>query len=539
MTQPRTAWHLSAFALLLSVTAPLLFAAAPNPEVDQLKAQVAALSDKLKILEDTAKGPQKSTADVALDSKFGPNQNATTAKGKLEIGGLVQVWYSHFQHDARGLFDKPGFIADTNTASDNDSFRIRRTELRFGVEIHENVSAYVMIDPAAEAASYPQSAVAQKTLAYVSPQYSPPQGAFGPSTFFPGGIFGGNTSTVQNVQLGLRTPNPTLLQDALINFHGVVPHHDFTVGQMLNTFNEDNFADNGALDFVERAYIGNSVSRDIGAVIHGSWWCNGEGGAYQGAGDKGRLQYWLGIYNGSGNLFGTQGTSYNRSDDNNDKDFVGTLLARPLWGDCMGKLELGYSFRAGHHGNSGASTVASSNNFISANSSSLGHDAWAKYFAPGIARGLWFKGEATFLHDRNQAGTVIDVTLPGFQVGDAPGIVGSPEPTSTFGYWGAAGYKLSDSALFCSGDHSFWRNFEVDFRYESAPNVFIAKPGRPNFTNVYSSTVYTSGVNYYIKGDNAKIQLNYNVVQNPDGPAGQPFHNVRNDSLVLNFQVMW
>lgn len=527
MKQSKTAWTLSALMLLASCSAPL-FAGAANPEVDALKAQVMALSDKLKVLEETAKAPSKSTADTALDSKFGPDAKVTTAKGKLEVGGLVQVWYSWIQNDRRGLFDTPGAVADTNTVFDNDSFRIRRTELRFTMDIHENVSAFVMIDPAAEAASYPQSAVHQQLKPEVSPDFfaSRPQAA-GQGT---------STTAVFNAQTGARTPNPTLLQDALINYHGIIPHHDITVGQMLNTFNEDNFADNGSLDFVERSYIGNSVSRDLGAVLHGSWWCNGGGGAYQGAGDTGRFQYWLGVWNGTANLFGTSGTSYNRSDDNDQKDFVGTMLVRPLWDDCLGKLELGYSFRAGHHGKSGMSALDPG--FVGSNTSSLGHDAWAKYYAPGALKGLWFKGEATWLHDRNPKGSSIDLASTGTQNVDAAGFPQEIEPVTTFGYWGAVGYKFADSPLICGCRNSFWKNFEVDFRYESAPNVFVSKPDN-FFTSVYSTKVYTSGINYYIKGDNAKIQLNYNVVQNPYGPVGQPFHNVKNNSLVLNFQVMW
>ncbi|MEI6232809.1 MAG: hypothetical protein WCT04_07145 [Planctomycetota bacterium] len=531
--QVRTAWSLVVLAMALSARTPLLVAAVPNPEVEQLKAQVNALSDKLKILEDTSKGPQKSAADTALDGKFGPNLNVTTAKGKLQIGGLVQVWYTNFQHDRRGLFDKPFFIDDSNTAGDNDSFRIRRTELRFSIDVHEHVSAFVMIDPAAEAASYPQGAVARKSLAYTAPQYPGSQGV-GTN----GQTVGATLFPIQALQLGLRTSAPTLLQDALINFHSILPHHDITVGQMLNTFNEDNFANSGSLDFVERAYISNSVSRDMGAVLHGSWWCNGNGSAYQGAGDSGRVQYWLGIHNGTGNLLGTAGSSYNRSDDNNNKDFIGTLLLRPLWDECYGNLEMGYSFRAGHHGNSGMGSLGNNNNFVGANTSSLGHDGWMKYSAPGCLKGLWVKGEATWLHDRNAPGSVVDLFSGDFQLGNRSGFGGNPEPFSTFGYWGAIGYKFAESPLLGDCKESIWSNFEIAFRFESAPNVYVAKPD-PHFTSVYSSKVYTAGINYYVKGDTAKIQLNYNAVQTPDGPNGQPFHHTKSDSLALSFQVMW
>ena len=59
-------------------------------------------------------------------------------------------------------------------------------------------------------------------------------------------------------------------------------------------------------------------------------------------------------------------------------------------------------------------------------------------------------------------------------------------------------------------------------------------------TDLFKTQVYTAGINYYIKGHNAKIQLNYNVVDEPEGNANganREFHQVRNDNFVVNFQV--
>ena len=48
----------------------------------------------------------------------------------------------------------------------------------------------------------------------------------------------------------------------------------------------------------------------------------------------------------------------------------------------------------------------------------------------------------------------------------------------------------------------------------------------------------TGGINYYIKGHDAKIQANYNFVWNPNPDRPDlSFHNTRDDSFVVNFQV--
>ncbi|MEI6232070.1 MAG: porin [Planctomycetota bacterium] len=507
-----------------------VFAGSAESELQELRGEVQKLRELVNANRAAANASVQSNVDTMMDSKYGPDAAATTRIGKLEIGGLVQVWYTYIQNDSRGLFDSPNNtgVFDTNAASDNDSFRIRRAEIRMKMDIHENVSAFVKIDPAAEAASFPQLGVGAKRLAYVSPEFNAINTGPNPP---PGGTIG----VVKSVQEGSGLI-PTLLQDAIINFHGVIPHHDFTLGQMSTTFNEENFQDNGMLDFAERSYIANLNSRDIGSVIHGSWWCNGGGGVYQGAGDSGRLQYWLGMYNSAGNLHGTAGSGLNRSDDNDKKDFIATLLVRPLWDDCWGHLEVGASVRTGTHGKDGNGhpITIPSNGLDRQKTSAMGYDGWMKYYAPGVLKGLWLKGEAQWLHDRNAPQSIIDVANNDFQNGGD-----QAHPYSTFGYWGAIGYKFADSPLFCNCTNSFWRNFEVLGRYESAPSVTIADPIYVEATNVYQQKIYTAGVNYYIKGNNAKIQMNYNAVKNPHGPNGQPFHNVRNDSLILNFQVMW
>jgi len=431
------------------------------------------------------------------------------------MGGLVQVWYQQVAQGKRGPFSPT--LPDSNAAFNKSGFSIHTVELYFDMAITDKVSAFVYINPAAEIASNTRPVITH-SLANQSSQF------IGAGNPVPSGVTSGAISALQNGSAS----TPSLLQDAIVNFHDFFPHHDITVGQMLNTFNEENFAANNSLDFVDRSYIGNQVSRDTGAVLHGTWWANKGGGSYCGAGDEGRFQYWLGVWNGAGNLYGG---AINRQDDNNSKDFVGTLLLRPLWNECTGKVEVGYSYRCGNKGSKGSATNPIANELNIPNTYSWGHDAWFKYFAPGCFAGLWFKAEVDVLHDRS--GGVLEQVGPAVQPNDT-----NTAPFSTLGYWAAVGYKFSDSPHI--GEcHKWLKNFEVDFRYEDAPNVFVASPRHLSQTNVYHTDVYTAGVNYYIAGNNAKLQLNYNHLQNPNGPEDHRFRKLSTDSLVLNFQVSW
>ena len=339
----------SAVAASLAVTASPLWAGTTADELKELREEVQRLRDQGQ----RQQGDQRFRAQFrrrrALDSKYRPDAKATTRNGKLNVSGLLQVWYYSIKNDSRGPFHNPvAGILDTNQTLDNDSFRIRRAEIGFEVAVHENVSAYIKIDPAAEAASFPNLAVNPHRLANVSPEFNAVNGPF----------LGATTANVLAVQTGAGQI-PTLLQDAIINVHGLLPHHDITSGQMVPFINEENIGNNGELDFVERSYIGNSVSRDIGSVIHGTWWCDDKkGGIYEGLGDSGRFQYWLGLFDGAGNYHNSGGAQLNRSDDNDQKDFVGTMLVRPLWDDCMGHLELGAAVEFGNHGESGAGLQA-------------------------------------------------------------------------------------------------------------------------------------------------------------------------------------
>jgi len=520
-------------ALVLVVPYTIKAADATQAEVDQLKRDI---EDLRKRLNSSTAAPRTSSVERALDSKYGPNATVTTKNGKLTISGLVQAWYYTIQKDNRGLFDKSGGTAgpDTNEGQDNSSFRIRRTELKFTMDIHENVTAVVMIDPAREATSFPNITDNQagpttifKRANNVSPEWDAVNG--------PGA---GSTANIAGVQSGSGAV-PRLLQDAYINYHGVIPHHDFQIGQFKPWIGEEGIRSSAQLDFVERSFVGQlgDFSRDLGASVHGTWWDD-------------RFQYWVGAFDGAGNYLESAGQQQNRADDNDQKDINWRFLVRPLWSqneECgchtdWGRLELGASGRMGQHGESGGpDPIASPVNGLNRRRAwAIEHDVWFYYAPGGVVRGLWVRAEGAWIKDRNAPGQVADLNGAGGtdfgNQGTGSGVAQSNGvPTHVWGGYAAIGYKISESRW--GEDCGGWlKNFEFAARYDTFYNVEIADPANPAHTNNYRTNVVTGGINYYIKGHDAKIQLNYNSMKNPEGGSSN-FHNVRNNSFVVNFQV--
>lgn len=545
-----------AFTLaLLALGLPAMVRAADDDlrkELDKVKKEL----EEMKKEKATARAPIAS-AQAAVEGKYGPNTAVTTKQGKLTIGGLVQVWYYSIQDDNIGFFgDNSPTTAlggDTNEMKDNDSFAIRRAQLRFTMDIHENVTAVVMIDPARAIngrPSFPSNA-----------------GLFtrGAENGFSGDAmavrYGENaaqgSSIAQRNNVGSDANQRGILEDAYINYHGVVPHHDFTVGQHRKFLGEEGIRSDASLDFVERSMIGQTYTdRDLGLTAHGTWWDD-------------RFQYWLGVFNDAGNWFQSAGPQQNRVDDNDEKSFVWRVLVRPLWkNETWGSLELGASGEHSTHGESGGDQSAAA---VGSPVDGLGFQqtganryyAWASYRPGGPVRGWWLKGEWGMIQDRNAKLWVQTLNANGFANAPTNTITGgqtAPNPHSKTGFYFATGYKISDS-IFKDSAPGWLKNFEFAFKYEQFENVQIADHGSTDArvanrrTDVFATDVWTAGINYYIKGDNAKIQINYIVVDNPDdgatvtrgytgavGTATGPrrnFHAVDNNSLVVNFQVAW
>ena len=522
--------------LLLAVPCVVRAADSNQEQLDKLQKDLEEIRRELNAPPPT----MRSNVEKALDNKYGPNAEVKTRTGKLTISGLLQVWYYDIQNDKRGLFDDPNGtgIRDANGTADNSSFQIRRAELKFTMDLHENITAVVMIDPAREATSFPlyydnkAASLGQDSIFKRVNQIAP---EFQAANQIPG-----SSTNVAAVQSGAGAV-PRLLQDAYINYHGILPHHDVQVGQFKPFIGEEGIRNDGQLDFIERSYVGViQDNRDMGLNVHGTWWDD-------------RFQYWLGLYDGPANFYLSGGQTQNRSDDNSDKDFAYRVMVRPLWKpDSWGKLELGTSEQLGKHGKGGNLDPISDplNGLNRKYTWAYKYDAWA-YFAPGsVVKGWWMRGEWELIHDRNAPQSIIDMNGNGNtddgNIATGTSVQTNPSPFTSQGFYLATGYKLSDSYFNndcnCGGIPGWAKPIELAFRYNVFQNVQVADLIRNNRTELYQTQVWTAGLNYYISGQNAKLQFNYNWANNPEGNpaiAGRNFHNVHNDSFAVNFQVMF
>ena len=384
------------------------------------------------------------------------------------------------------------------------------------MEIHENVAAVILIDPSREATSfggYPdnQAGYPFKQVNNVSPEFNAANGPLG------------STGQIAGVQTGSGGAN-RMLQLAYINYHGVVPHHDFQIGQFAPAVGEEAIRSSAQLDFIERSMVGQvNDTRDLGVSMHGKWI------------DE-RFQYWLGAFDGAGNYYGSVGQQQNRADDNDAKDLNFRVLFRPLWEhECMGSLELGFSGIMGKHGKQGnPDPIADPVNGLNRRSTWASKYApWLSYKGTGPIKGLWLRAEGLWMKDRNAPDSIVDFN--GGSAGGNPNLQDAPRPFSSMGWYAAAGYKISDS-VFCQSAPAFLRAFEFAGRFERFQNVQVADLNDPNLTRVYYTTMTTAGINYYIRKNNAKIQLNYTTVEDPTSQI-MGFHNVKNNVFAANFQV--
>lgn len=195
---------------------------------------------------------------------------------------------------------------------------------------------------------------------------------------------------------------------------------------------------------------------------------------------------------------------------------------------------MGYSYLYGWGGESGGRLGGTDG--LDRNKTRRQHQyAWGLYKPGGPLRGWWIRGEWGAYRDR-------------FAPLDINGSQQFPAPIELQGWYVSTGYRLSDSrwgdSLRNGGTISkhVLEPMEFTFRYDVMDNLLnpdIINPFRG--TDVFKTQAYTAGINYYIKGNKAKLQLNYHWVdEDTDGGRDiRQMREVRNDSVVLSLQVAW
>jgi hypothetical protein len=462
-----------------------------------------------------------------------PSGSVKTDFGKLKIGGLLQVWNHMIPDDEQDVFSSDGAFEGSGGTSEcinNDTYRVRRAQLKFSLDITERISACVMYDAAREATSFPEAPGNQGVLKRRRENWRYP-------------IDGVPSGSVERVLHGSGAPN-RMLREAYLKFDDFVPHHEFKVGQFYVPLGEEGSRDSRFLDFSERAMVTQFAHfADNGILAHGWWW--GE------VKEEARFHYWLGGFNGAGTL---EQDRSNRADDNDAKDFLGGVMLRPLWGhDLFGDLELGYSRLQGIHGETGDTSANGTNPRSGLNRRRTVANrqfAWALYqFGSEVpVRGWWMRAEWGSIRDRFAPFEVGVLDLgSGDPLGIGDSVQASPRTLITQGWYFSTGYKLADSFFSDRLRDGGWicnllEPLEFTFRYERFGNIFCEDLSQPDtHTDIFSSSVWTFGVNYYFKNHNAKIQANYAVVNEPDnGHQNRGFREVNNNTIMLlNYQIAW
>ncbi len=509
-----------------------------------MKKDYDSVKQELETIKAATTPALSTTVDTAMDSKYGPNTPVTTTHGKLQIGLLAQIWYYNIQQGRRGFFDDPTVnkINDNNSIQDGSGFRTRRMELTFKMDLNENFTAVLMIDPARESGGYPQ--------------LPSDQGNYKRGNNIAPGVIGSNgtNGTAQGTQFQVGGSNwngssavgdPRLLQNSYLTWHDCIPHHAVTIGQFKPHLGEEGVRDTSQLDFCERSMIGfQTDSRDQGAALDGYWWevDNPETSAgnvtFSSMKANNRIRYQLGVFNGAGSYF-TTGDNQNRPDNNYSKDIQGMFLIRPLWDDCLGHLELGVSYMGGNKGkgDQGNDPVNTPTNDLNRPQAwAFRWNTWARYRYGNVLSGLWSEAEWSEIHDREAPNSVLDVLgTGGAKAPDFSQNIG--QPFTRQGFYVSSGYKMSESHL-CNVPCRL-KKFEFAGRFEQFQNIETANQVSPYKTDLFYTRVWTGGINYYISGHNAKIQANYNIVELP-GDKSNPtrvFHDTKANNFVIHFQV--
>lgn len=491
-------------------------------------------------------------AGAMVGEKYGPNAAVTTKTGALTFGGLVQVWWYTIQNDNRD-FNAP--FGDPNEFFDNDSYRIRRAELKFSLDITPDITGVIMIDPTGgdEANTFPsvptnQGVVGKGFFGGVPGPIDPDElntidpvlgttlleAALANDPLAVGGI------ARRRMQTGFVRAN-RVLQDAYINYHpGFMKNHEILVGQFKPPMGEEGNRNSGQLDFVERAMINQfSNQRDLGIMVRGWWFGSNANNAI--------LTYWIGGFNSPGSFHNSFASQQNRSDDNDAKDIAWKLRIRPFWGkETWGSLEFGYSRQDGVHGEAGKGfttdgvTVTPTVDGLSIQETHANRQyLWAFYAPLGPVRGWWMRGEWARINDRP----------PPF--GGVLALQVAPQPYKREGFYAATGYRMAHSIFADDLKEGGWlkkmlHDVEFTYRYEQFANIVVEDLVNLSRTDDFSTEVQTVGLNVYWKGYNSRTQLNYMFVREPtagfhpgNAITGPRLRDVNNDMFIISHQVQW
>ncbi len=383
-------------------------AAMRRQQQELLETVLARLTALTATADEAAARPQTAAATaVPAATPEAPKAQPTPVQaglGRIRMNGTLQT----------------GFVASDRGI--NDTFRVRRAELRFTGDIMPNVRWTVMFDLA--------KALSLRTT----------------------------TTTVEGTTV-IRTVEPNqasrIFQEAFITLTHL-KRANFQIGQFKVPLSQEGLQSVSTLDTVERALFMSDRSRggalgdvrDIGVMAFGPL--------------GGQFEYQAGIFNGLGE-------SQNDLDQNEQKSVAGRFVFKP---SAVKGLQLGAS---------GAATVGG--RFSAVRRDRAG--AEAVYTRDRLR----LKGEAMF-------GTDGDIHRRG--------------------YYAHFGYRVLPK-------------LETVFRYD----VFDPDTRRETLPANVTERDYLAGLNYFIKGHNVKLQMNYIRKTFAHGIA--PSRNV----FLANLQTAW
>jgi len=389
-------------------------------KLDKLDASLAEVTrtptdrkiETVPAVSEKEKPAETSTAAVTTDAKTVQDQTPTPAKqadkprnavesgfGKIRFNGLLQGWYAGGNR---------GF---------NDTFRIRRAQLRFTGDLMPNVRWTVMVDVA-------------KSLSLNSS-----------TTNIDG------TPVVNSVSVNQAS---RILQDAYITLSHF-KRANVQFGQFKLPVSQEALQSSSALDTVERAlFLQNRLGdvRDFGVMVFGSL--------------NSQLDYQIGVFNGSGEV-------QNETDRSDQKAIAGRFVYRP---DFIKGLQIGTS-------------------------------------------GVWGNGNRSTNSRRDRLGAELVYVRDKFKF-KSEFMKGVDGVVHRRGYYAHFGYR-------------FIPKLEGIFRFD----MFDPDIRRENSSSTVTERDFITGVNYYFKDNNFKLQINY--LRKTFTGTIVPSRN----QLLVNLQTSW